>query len=176
MRILIATPLFPPDVADPAPYIKTLAARLSEDFDVTVLLYGKLPETAKSARLYPVPKELPAPLRLAIFGIRLLFLGSVHDVVLIENGIAAELPALIASFFFPRRMLIHCSDKKVAYHGWRKRLHERLAARVRMLPDLSAPVRPEILPFEPYPAEEMRRYEEDWVKHLAALRTELNHE
>jgi hypothetical protein len=67
MRILLASPLYPPDIAEPAPYVKELALRLSASHSVTVLTYGKHPETIERVRMHSVDKSTPRLVRLKAY-------------------------------------------------------------------------------------------------------------
>src|SRR3989344_9051256 len=41
MKIVLATALYPPDIAPPAPYVKELATRLAANHEVTIVTYGR---------------------------------------------------------------------------------------------------------------------------------------
>ena len=67
MRILIATPLFPPDTAPAAVYAKELAARLSGLHEVSVVAYSYIPEQVPGAQIHAVSKRQPVPIRITAF-------------------------------------------------------------------------------------------------------------
>ncbi len=167
MRVLIVTPLYPPEVADAAVYTKELARRLSNDHEVTVVAYAHLPEKVPGVSVATIDKQQPLLARLRAF--RNVFVHAVKnaDVVLAINGASVELPLLLTPF--PKSVpLVFCiADAKA--HA-RAGLIERLAfvradAIVRELP----PHRPEILPLEPEPTDALAAYEALWATHLHTL-------
>lgn len=183
MRVLIATPLFPPDIADPAPYIKELAARLSDQHTVSILCYGTIPEDIPGVTFSVVKKHWPTVLRLAWCTVQLWWHSRRADVVLIENGPSTELPALLVSFVSRRRFLLQLSDTKVQYRGMATWIHRQLRKRVSVVitpqesehaTTIPLPLpRPEILPFASYPYEAIATYESSWKEHIVALNSHL---
>ena len=193
MKILIATPLYPPDIAAPAPYVKELATRLAKDHEVTVIAYGHLPEEVVGVRLVSVPKNLSILRRLWRFTRVLRLEAKAADVTLIENGPATELPAALLSLFTRFRYVFHGTDtksliniKKYPVRGLIERLAITRAEQLIMCegytPHQSTtmrgtvcvphpPERPEILPFAEYPKAEMSTYETAWKEHLLKLTT-----
>ena len=179
MKILITGALFPPDIADPAPYLKELAKRLSTDNDVSVLLYGSRPEAISGVPIRTVTKEWPSFLRLLAFVAKMLWLAPKHDVILVQNGIATELPALILSRFFGQKMILQMTDQKVTYQkAWQQNIHSKLADRVnQVLSPTDTPLppsRPEVLPFTERPEAALRAYESAWETHLTELTKRLS--
>lgn len=67
MKIVLATPLYPPDIAAPALYVKELAKRIATLHDVTIVAYANLPETMPEVRMIAVSKRQPLPLRLLTY-------------------------------------------------------------------------------------------------------------
>ena len=175
MLILIASALFPPDIADPAPYIKELALRLSAEHKVTVLTYGSIPEAVDNTEIIVVPKRLPAFLRLVRFTAQFLAEARKADRILIENAPSTELPMILIGLFYRSKLTLHQSDQKIVYVGWRKLLH-RIASKLSnktVTIELPLP-RPEILPFSDLSADAMSEYEQSWSKHLRQLKNELS--
>jgi len=154
MKILIATALFPPDVADPAPYVKELTRRLQEQHDVSVLTYGHIPEQVSDARIVAITKMLPAPVRLLLFTWKLLRMTKRADFVLVQNAPSTELPVWIVGILYKRKLILEMSDKKISYTSWKGTLHTHASKRVlkTLRGDLPQP-RPEILPFTDPPTE-----------------------
>ena len=169
-RILIASALFPPDIADPAPYIKEQVKRLSEAHTVTILTYGNIPESVAGAQCKTVPKRLPALVRIIQYTAALFRNAAQADVILVHNAPSTELPLLILGLVYRNKAYLQYSDQKIVYSGWRRILHicaRKMVCKYVTLP--LPPSRPEILPFSSFPHDEQAAYEEKWNKHCAQL-------
>lgn len=186
MKILVATALFPPDIADPAPYLKELVERLSHDHSLSVLCYGTYPEAVAGVEFSVVKKNLPAVFRVPLFTYSLWRQARRHDVVLLQNGPSTELPGLIISLIFPLVFVLHMSDAKVRYQGMLRSVHKLLRRRVALVITtaggkgdatfVASPLpRPEILPFTPQAPGAHAAYEASWQKHLADLTTLIHY-
>ncbi len=172
MRILIATPLYPPDIAAPAPYVKELAARLAGSHHVTVIAYGELPEPVAGVRIIGVSKRRRLPVRLFLYFLALFRAAWSADLVYAENGASVELPAALASFLLRAPLVLHLGDeaaRKKAEHGLLALIGRFARARARRLIHDVPESRPEILPFHPYPHASFAEYERSWKEHLGTL-------
>lgn len=165
MKIALATPLYPPDVEEPAPFVKEFARRLSESHSVTVLAYGAIPEEVPGVETRIVKKHLPVPLRLITFTFAIARLLRENDVVVIENGPSVEVPALVALSFSRAKTVLHLGDDRANIRAVRSRgllfVQKRLRIRCTTIDMIPLP-KPEILPFEAFPSEEMTAYERSW--------------
>jgi glycosyltransferase involved in cell wall biosynthesis len=176
MRILIVTPLFPPDTAPSAKYTKELATRLRKDHEVVVLLYGHTPETIDGVRLITVDKRRPSILRAFSFMHQLQTQAWLADIIIIQNGPSVELPSYFTLEYTKTPIIFMKSDpgamerlkEKPTYHT----LHQRLTRRANAVfaegkhwPLL----RPLIHPLQPYPEKALGNYERSWQKHLDQL-------
>lgn len=173
MKIVIATPLYPPDIEPVAVYTKELARRLSKKHEVTVVAYSHIPEQIPGVTIVSIEKNLPLIVRLVRFTFALLNLSKRADIYFVENGSSVELPALFLRMIARPNIIMHLGDQ--AAHKWSKtkkmrglieNLSQKAAKRVISESPLS---KPEILPFEPPPTVALGAYEESWVKHLAEL-------
>lgn len=196
MRILLVTPLYPPDISEPAPYVKELARRLSLHHSVTVLAFNHIPEESSGVKTIPVEKSDILPIRLFRFMRTLMQSARTIDVLYLHNGPSVELPILLFSFFTRIPIYIRLGDEvalaHTAKHSLRMRLLRHTISRtqgvvvhtqtsapstlfVKDIPperihNLERPLpRPEILPFVPYPTEAMGAYETSWGRHVAEL-------
>lgn len=189
MHILIATPLYPPDIAGHAPYVKELAQRLCATHTVTVLLYGDYPETIPRVNFRAISKQQPTFIRLWKYTTTLLSLLKEVDVVYMQNGPSVELPMLCAKVLSPRKpFILHVFDNAAfTYSNKMYRALFRRAARlsklvytyadnVSLVPHSSniktttrIPERPEILPFAPYPDSAYTFYNTGWDTHVEML-------
>jgi len=175
MRIVLATPLYPPDIAEPAPYVKELATRLATLHTITVVAYTRFPEHIPGVTLIAVDKRRALPVRLLTY-FRALSTASAHvDRVYALNGASVELPLILWSLVNRVRVYIGIGDHRAQAHA-REHLFLRLIERIafsrakRVITDLP-PARPEIIPLDPYPTEAMAAYEHAWEKHIRVLDT-----
>ena len=170
MRILIATPLYPPDTAPAAQYVKELALRLSHTHTITVLAYGELPEKVAGARIISVSKKRPLAVRLFAFTQALVQEVRRADIVYLENGASVQLPAFIVSFFTHAPHILHYGDTLAAKRRGMTDVIDRITrTRVaRIVRDLPQP-RPEILPFASHPTKALDAYDESWTRHIQTL-------
>lgn len=165
MKIVLASALFPPDIAAPAPYVKELAKRLGQKHSVTTVVYGHLPEQVVGVPIVAVDKRRPLPLRLVAFTFALWRAVRHADVLYIENGASVELPALIVSSITRTPILMHLGDSTAKKYFYHKALLRRIVGTIKESP---LP-RPEILPLEPRPETALAAYEASWQEHLTAL-------
>lgn len=175
MRITIATPLYPPDTAPTALYVKELAKRLSEAHEVTILAYAHIPEKIEGITIIPISKRRPLPIRLFHFAISLIKEARKSDVVYAENGASVELPVVLVSLLTKARFVMHIGDRPA--HEWAKvkffrRILESTALRQAhaVITDLPLP-RPEILPFGHPP--DLSQYESSWNIHIQSLESKF---
>lgn len=157
MKILILSPLFPPDVGEPASYVKELMRRL-EGHSVEALIYGYLPESVPTVQITAVDKRSWVLKRLFTYTRSLFKAQASAEIIILNNAPSIELPLLFVSLFYKRRIILCESDpraSKAAQSGFYKTLHTQVKKRcvkVITLPDQSVYNAPETLPFsEPNP-------------------------
>jgi len=174
MKIVIATPLYPPEIAKSAIYIKELAKRLAKRNQVNLVLYGHLPEKVPGVSFACVEKLLPLPLRILYFTIVLWKAALKNDIIYIENGASVELPAGLVALFTHRPLIIHIGDPIASQKAKKNLLFKYIkyfaALKARKIIKNSPLPRPEIMPFESKPQAELDKYEQSWERHLKALR------
>ena len=178
MRIVLATPLYPPEIAEPGPYIKELAKRLVKLHKVTIVAYARLPEKVPGVHIVAVDKRQPLLRRLISFFFALLHAAREADIIYAMNGASVELPVALLSLFMSRPLIIRIGDTAAherARSGWLRSIERSAFARAhRVITDGPAP-RPEILPFEAFPAEKLGAYERSWEEHLRMLEDLFTH-
>lgn len=173
MKILVATPLYPPDIEQPAPYVKELAKRLNPLHQVVVLTYGRLPEQIPEVKIVAVSKARILPLRLLSFTLAMWKLAQRCDIIYIQNGASVELPASLVAILTGKPLILHFGDGRA--HEWADRNFvyrkiEEFATRVaRKTISDALPTRPEILPFAATPTDALKSYEEKWSAHITSL-------
>lgn len=170
MKIILVTPLYPPDIAEPSSYVKELASRLKTEHEITILTYGKLPEKIPGVKIVAIDKSLPAIIRLFLYTLALfkaLFWG---DVVYAQNGPSVELPLGFVMLFVRKHFIFHLGDTTAhtyaQTHPWRLHLEKFVSSKADAVFTDHPLKRPEILPLESYPETEMREYQASWEKHL----------
>jgi hypothetical protein len=179
MRIVIATPLYPPDTAEPAHYAKELARRLSAHHDVRVLAYGDLPEPVAGVRVMHESKRRPLFIRLPSYFFALFRAAREADLIYAINGASVELPATLVSvlarrplfFVYVDRLAHERAESRLVFH-----MIEEAAKRHAKKVIESFPLkRPETFSFLPRPVEEERDYEKSWEEHLTLLSEAFDH-
>lgn len=173
MKIVLATPLYPPDIAEPAPYIKELAKRLSGMYEVTIVTYGHIPEEIEGVRIQAVNKQRPLPFRLITYTFALLKAARGADVLYLQNGPSVELPAFIVSFLTGARFIMRIGDEAAHRHAQEHPLLRALESSVlrrawNIVTDSPKP-RPEVLPFSEQPIAEFDAFERSWNGHVSHL-------
>ncbi len=133
MKIVLATPLYPPEIGGPATYVKELAHKLRDEHEVTIVAYASTSEKVPGTTLITVSKRRALPVRLAKFTYELWRVSRRADVVYVQNAVAAGLPAVIVRLLTRTPVVL----KFVGDEAWeratqlkqtRKRLDEFLAA------------------------------------------------
>jgi glycosyltransferase involved in cell wall biosynthesis len=179
MKIVIASPFYPPDTEDMAVYTKELAKRLALKHDVTVVTYSRLPEKTNSVKIFSINKRLPLFFRLFAFIIVLFRTVRKADILYVENGASVELPAGIVTLILHQLSFLHIGDKRADSRASRETLFKlirrfvkkRIIAEITDIP-LSCP---EILPFDVPPLREQSEYQASWDKHIKRLEEMFNH-
>jgi hypothetical protein len=189
MKILIATPLYPPDIKEPAPYVKELAKRLSPTHTVIILAYNHIPERIDGVTIITVEKSANVLVRLFRFFQSLRRHMASVDVLYVQNGPSVELPVLMSLSLATRtpKTILRLGDSVPLTKGDRSfasRITNALMKRVAVtfshedtcalceVPTtvISRPLpRPEILPFPAQNAHSEKEYEDSWNEHVNAL-------
>ncbi len=154
MKILIVTPLFPPDTGAPAPYTKQLLKHLNEaGYSITLITYGKLPESASYQKVIVINKRWPKWFLLLVGICCTLKEIRNHELIIVNNGPLSELPVLFASLFISKPIILCLSDpvaKQRTKHGFYHLIHNLLTRLVKKtidLPPEETYLKPEKLPF-----------------------------
>ena len=173
MKILITSPLFPPDIAEPAAHVKELARRLSIDFDTSVATYGTLPEKVENVPIHTTSKRRPLLVRLFLLTLLLMQHGRSADIVYSENGPSVELPVFIFCALFRKPLLLHIGDTKAytlaqenTVHRFIHRLVEKQAKAVI---EHRTRAKPEILPFGESVVNKVTLYNKEWERHIGEI-------
>ncbi len=95
VKIILATPVYPPEIGGPATYTKELALRLRDKHEIVVVAYASTSELIQGIELHVASKRRPILLRLLKFTFDLFRASRGADVIYVQNAMAAGLPAVI---------------------------------------------------------------------------------
>lgn len=95
MKIIIATPLYPPEIEDLATYVKELAKRLRDTHKIVIVAYASAAEEVPGVTIVTVSKRFSVPIRLFRYLFLLFKASRGADVIYAQNAVAAGLPAII---------------------------------------------------------------------------------
>ncbi len=95
MKILLAAPLYPPDIGGPATYTKELAERLHAEHTLTVVAYADAPQPLPGTKLIAISKHQPMPVRLCKYFFAVYKASKDVDIIYAQNAMAAGLPAML---------------------------------------------------------------------------------
>ena len=96
MKIVIATPIYPPEIGGPATYTKELVKKLCNEHECIVVAYTDNTQKIPNSKLVPVSKQAMLPVRLFKYFFTLLKEMRGTDVLYVQNAMAAGLPAMLA--------------------------------------------------------------------------------
>lgn len=173
MKIVITSPLYPPDIAQPAPYVKEVAKQLSKNHTVTIVTYGSLPEKVEKVNIIAISKRNPLFFRLIAYTHALWQAAQTADILYTENGASVELPAGIVALLTHKPLIMHIGDIQAHQRTQQNsllRLIQNFACwrAHTLLTDIPLQ-KPEILPFKPLPEGAIEEYTSSWKKHLTLL-------
>ncbi len=173
MRIVLATPLYPPDVEDLAQYVKELAQRLSTKHMITIITYGYMPEKIPNVKIITVNKHNVLPLRLIAYTASLLHETCNTDIIYAQNGPSTELPVGLVALVSNTPLIMHIGDQiahKRISNNMFKQIIEKFAFHKAKTIITDSPIKlPEIIPFEDKSLIAQNLYNISWKKHVSIL-------
>ncbi len=95
MKIIIATPLYPPENGGPAVYTVEIAERLKNAHSITVVAYADAAVPVPGVHLVTISKRQTLPKRLLKFSLALWRETKHADVIYVQNPVASGLPAML---------------------------------------------------------------------------------
>ncbi|MHB1117949.1 MAG: glycosyltransferase family protein [Minisyncoccota bacterium] len=174
MKIVLATPLYPPDIEPVALYNKELAKRLTaKKHKVTIATYSKHPEQIDGVRIITTDKQNFSFARITHYTIKLWKELRGSDVMYVQNGASVELPTLLITSIIKKPFVFFETDinarKRAGVNFFLKILRYAILHRAcAIITNIPSP-KPEILPFDAYPEENFLKYETEWNIHLETL-------
>lgn len=97
MKILIATPIYPPEIGGPATYTKEVCERLHDQHSITVMAYTDEREAFPGTKLVTVSKRRPMLVRLIKYFLAVWKESKHVDVIYVQNAMAAGIPVALVS-------------------------------------------------------------------------------
>lgn len=180
MKIVIATPLYPPDVAPSAQYVKELAKRLTaEKHSVIIIAYAHIPEKIPGAQIIAINKNRPMPLRVLAYFFALWRAARAADIIYAQNGPSVELPIALISLATRIPIVLGISDKnahkRTCENMMQKFINNFVIKRARKTITEMPMEQPEILPFTTQSIYEQENYNLSWKNHIRDLIQFFNH-
>lgn len=96
MKIIIATPLYPPEIGGPATYTKEIAEKLKKNHDITIVAFADNPTPIDGVRIFSISKKKFLPIRLFLYYRLIKNLSKEADIIHAQNPVASGLPAVLA--------------------------------------------------------------------------------
>lgn len=98
MRILIVTPLYPPDLGALSAYVKNCVKKAKKSQEITVATYGHIPEQLPNVRIICTDKRLPTFVRTLLFTYRLWKASRGQNLLYVSDGASVGVPAVLVSW------------------------------------------------------------------------------
>lgn len=121
MKIILATPVYPPEIGGPATYTKELALRLRGEHDIVIVAYASTSELIDGVTLYIASKRRPLLIRFLKYLTTLFKASQGADVIYVQNAMASGLPAVLVGML--RRIPVVL--KFVGDEAWERASQER---------------------------------------------------
>jgi len=135
MKIILATPLFPPETEEIALYSKRFAEGVkiasSGDHSAAVVAYSDFPESVPEVEIISVSKQLMLPVRLVRYFFALRKAATKADVLYVQNSLASGFPAIIVRKMTHIPVIIYFAEDEVLksetrYIGAKKTFRQRI--------------------------------------------------
>lgn len=125
MKLVVATPLYPPEIGGPATYVKEIVERLKNEYSITTVAYANTGEEIPGTKLVLVNKREPLIIRLIKFTIALYRASKDADVLYAQNAVAAGLPAVIVGSILRKPVVI----KFVGDEAWERATQSKITTK-----------------------------------------------
>lgn len=125
MKIVLATPIYPPEIGGPATYTKELCERLHQSHQITIVAYTGGSVALPGTTLVAVGKHRPLPIRLLKYFWALWRSSRQADLIYVQNAMAAGLPAMLVSRWRHLPLVL----KFVGDEAWERASQQRLTTK-----------------------------------------------
>jgi len=122
MKIVLATPIYPPEIGGPATYTVELANKLKDKHELTIITYTNTHKPVPGTRLVSINKNLSLPARLTRYFLELWKLAPSNDLIYVQNAMASGFPVALVSML----RNIPYALKFVGDEAWERATQERL--------------------------------------------------
>ncbi|MFA6467166.1 MAG: glycosyltransferase [Patescibacteria group bacterium] len=122
MKIIIATPLFPPEIEDIANYSRDIAMHLKENNQVQILTYAGPVEEIVDLEIFTINKRQSLLFRISKYFIKLLKLARQVDLIYVQNSVAVSWPAILVKIITGRKVIINFIEDE----AWKRSRHLHL--------------------------------------------------
>lgn len=99
MKVILATPLYPPEIGGPATYIKELCERLNKAHEIVVVAYTDDAVAHPNTKLISISKKQSLVIRLFKYSFALWKESRGADIIYVQSAVASGLPTAIAAIF-----------------------------------------------------------------------------
>ena len=97
MKILIATPLFSPEIPEPAQYVNKISYSLEKENAIHIISYGKKGSQINNNAITVIPKDKAVLVRMFLFFWAVLNQAKHYDIIFIQDAVAVGLPTILAA-------------------------------------------------------------------------------
>lgn len=122
MKVIIATPLFPPEIEDIANYSRDIATHLKENNQVQILTYAGPVEEIAGLEIFTINKRQFLLIRIFKYFIKLLKLAKFADIIYVQNSVAVSWPAILVKIITGRKVIINFIEDE----AWKRSRHLHL--------------------------------------------------
>ena len=121
MRVILATPQYPPEVGGPATYTTELVTRLRGAHEVFVVTFADDVQPLSGAQFFIISKRQPLPVRLVKYFFALLRVARGADIIYAQNAMAAGFPAMLVGKLLRKPVIL----KFVGDEAWERASQQR---------------------------------------------------
>lgn len=125
MKIILATPAYPPEIGGPATYTKELYERWRHVHEITIVAYAYARDSIGTEKLIPVGKHRPLIFRLAKYFWVTWRAAKKADLIYVQNAMAAGLPVALVSIIQKVPFVL----KFVGDEAWERATQRRLTTK-----------------------------------------------
>ncbi|MBU3968912.1 glycosyltransferase family 4 protein [Patescibacteria group bacterium] len=125
MKIVIATPVYPPEIGGPATYTVELVNRIKNKHNIIIVTFADNPIILDRIKFLYTSKKRPLPIRLLLFFLKLLFASRSADVIYVQNAMAAGLPAMLVSKLLRKPLVL----KFVGDEAWERATQQKITTK-----------------------------------------------
>ncbi len=116
MKIILSTPIYPPEIGGPATYTKELVERLHDTHQITIIAYTNNQKKIPGSKLISIDKQQKTIVRLWKFFIAIYKEAKSAEVLYVQNAMAAGFPTVLAAMLRNKPVIL----KFVGDEAWER--------------------------------------------------------